>query len=188
MSLRRHQSGLTLIELMIALVLGLLIIAGVGEVFLAGRASYSVQQRLSNLQENGRFALHFLQSDIRRAGYPKNISMDVFGTNQPKPLTFDGGGNAPDTISIRYQGSRDCLGQAVTDQVVNTYFIGEPENRSDGQSYKSLMCRGNGNPRAQPLVTGIENMQILYGEDTDSNGYANRYVRADEVSNWANVV
>ncbi|MGH8539721.1 MAG: PilW family protein [Stenotrophobium sp.] len=199
MSLRHGQSGLTLIELMIALVIGLLIIAGVGEVFLAGRASYSVQQRLSDLQENGRFALHFLQSDIRRAGYPNsNTGIDAFSTKTPAAScppkvisdswTCDGGGNAPDMISISYEGGRDCLGQKVPGLVINTYYVDAPKDRLKGQTFGSLMCHGNGGPRGQPLVSGIENMQILYGEDTDSNGYANRYVRADEVSNWANVV
>ena len=56
--------------------------------------------------------------------------------------------------------------------VTNHYFI-------DNQR---LMCRGNtGNP--QPLVEGVESLQILYGVNTDGDPRtANRYVRAHEVS------
>lgn len=40
----------------------------------------------------------------------------------------------------------------------------------------------------QELVQGVENMIILYGEDTNSNGVANRYVRADAVTDMDSVV
>ncbi len=48
-----------------------------------------------------------------------------------------------------------------------------------------FMDTGNG---AQELVEGVENMVVLYGEDTDSDGTANRYVRASSVGDMANVV
>ncbi|MGH8460239.1 MAG: PilW family protein [Stenotrophobium sp.] len=196
---RIRQAGLTLIETMIAMVIGLLIVAGIGEVFMAGRASYNVQQRLGDLQDNGRFALMFLERDIRHAAYPKtNETMDVFSTASAKPLTMDGGGNKSDRISVSYEKtptlSNDCLGQSVVgDLIVNTYFVDVSKTRADGQLYGRLMCRGNGNAQSQPLVDGIENLQVLYGEDTDSegaagHGYPNRYVRADEVADWSRVV
>lgn len=41
---------------------------------------------------------------------------------------------------------------------------------------------------SQELVQGVESMVILYGEDTDADGVANRYVRANSVTNMDNVV
>jgi type IV pilus assembly protein PilW len=43
---------------------------------------------------------------------------------------------------------------------------------------------------ARELVRGVENMQVLYGIDTDSDGVANQYVTADsdELKNWNSVV
>ena len=38
------------------------------------------------------------------------------------------------------------------------------------------------------LVGGIENLQLLYGEDTDSDQIPDTYVTADVVSNWVNVI
>jgi type IV pilus assembly protein PilW len=180
----QRQLGMSLIELMISLVVGLFIIAGVAQVFLGGRAAYNLQQNIGDLQENGRFALYFLQRDIRMAGFPKNAVpvIDVFNrgpTGTTNTLTFDGGGVVSDQITVSYQGNgRDCLGQAVAGIVVNTFYI--DTNR--------LMCRGNGNAQGQPMVDGIRNMQILYGEDMDANGYADRYVQAGQVTNWVNVV
>ncbi len=39
----------------------------------------------------------------------------------------------------------------------------------------------------QELVDGVENMQVSYGEDTDNDGIANRYVGADNVVAMVNV-
>lgn len=65
----RSQTGLSLVELMIAMVLGLIIISAVLYVFAANRASYSHQESLSHIQESGRFALELLSRDIRMAGF-----------------------------------------------------------------------------------------------------------------------
>jgi type IV pilus assembly protein PilW len=59
----------TLVELMVSLVLGLLITGGVLQVFAANRASYEFNDGLSRLQENGRFALDTLNYRLRMAGY-----------------------------------------------------------------------------------------------------------------------
>lgn len=68
-TLRHRQKGFSLVELMIAMVLGLLLMAGVMQVFLASKQTYSTQNALSRVQESGRFAMEFLTSDIRNAGY-----------------------------------------------------------------------------------------------------------------------
>jgi len=61
--------GLTLVELMVALVIGLVISIGVFEVFSATRVSYQLDEGLARAQENGRFAMEFLTQDIRHAGH-----------------------------------------------------------------------------------------------------------------------
>jgi type IV pilus assembly protein PilW len=63
-----HQRGLTLIEMMIALVLGLIVIAGVGSVFLANRQVYRNAEGLSRIQENIRTAFELLARDLRETG------------------------------------------------------------------------------------------------------------------------
>ncbi|RRQ23561.1 prepilin-type N-terminal cleavage/methylation domain-containing protein [Guyparkeria sp. SCN-R1] len=64
----RGDSGFTLVELMIALVLGLVIIGGVISVFLANKQSYRTNEALSQVQDHGRTAFEFLARDIRMAG------------------------------------------------------------------------------------------------------------------------
>lgn len=63
------QQGLSLIELLIALTLGIFLVFGVIEVYVSSKQTYRSQDALSRLQENARFALDTLVSDTRRAGY-----------------------------------------------------------------------------------------------------------------------
>ncbi len=64
-----RQRGLSLIELMISIVLGLVLMTGVIQMFLSSRTVFSTQQGMSRIQENGRLAMEFLSKDIRMAGY-----------------------------------------------------------------------------------------------------------------------
>lgn len=65
----RGQAGLSLIELMIAMTLGLFILAGILTVFITNKQTYIVQQGIAHIQESGRFATTHLAHDIRLAGY-----------------------------------------------------------------------------------------------------------------------
>jgi type IV pilus assembly protein PilW len=65
----RTQQGLSLVEIMVAMVLSLILIGGVLQVFLGSKTSYRVNEALSRLQEDGRFSMEFLTRDVRMAGY-----------------------------------------------------------------------------------------------------------------------
>jgi len=62
---RRQQSGMTLIELMVALAIGAFLMLGAVTVFMQSRTSFRVTESLSRLQENARFALETMEPDIR---------------------------------------------------------------------------------------------------------------------------
>lgn len=66
---RRSPSGFSLIEMMIALVLGSILILGLAQVFAASRSSYALSEGLSRVQENGRFAVDYMQRDLRMVGH-----------------------------------------------------------------------------------------------------------------------
>jgi type IV pilus assembly protein PilW len=65
----RRMRGMSLIELMIALLIGLILLVGVIQVFSASRASYQLSQGVARNQENGRFAMDFLSRDLRMVGH-----------------------------------------------------------------------------------------------------------------------
>jgi type IV pilus assembly protein PilW len=63
----QRQSGVTLIELMVAMVLGLLVAGGIVTVFSSTSSSNKAQLQLARLQEEGRFAITRLTGDLRMA-------------------------------------------------------------------------------------------------------------------------
>jgi type IV pilus assembly protein PilW len=60
--------GFSLIELMIAMVLGLVVISGVTSIFLANQQTYRANAGLSDVQEGSRIAFEMLARDVRGAG------------------------------------------------------------------------------------------------------------------------
>ena len=62
-----YQRGVTLVELMIAMVLGMLVAAGIITVFISTSNSNKAQMQLARLQEEGRFAITRLSADLRMA-------------------------------------------------------------------------------------------------------------------------
>lgn len=65
---KRTTGGFTLIELMVAMLLGLIVIAGVSSVFLANQRTYRTNQALGDVQDNSRMAFELMARDIRAAG------------------------------------------------------------------------------------------------------------------------
>ena len=65
--IHKRQAGLTLIELMISLALGLIVVAAAIMLFLTGQKSYSLQQGSADLQDNANFGLSYVTKDIRLA-------------------------------------------------------------------------------------------------------------------------
>lgn len=70
--------GFTLIELMVALAIGLLLTIGVVQIFSASRSTYQLDEGLARAQENGRFAIEFISREIRHTahlGCRRNVSV-----------------------------------------------------------------------------------------------------------------
>lgn len=65
---KSSQLGLTIVELMVGLVLGLFLLGGVLHIYMGSSQTYRTTEALSRLQEGGRFAMDFLSDDLRRAG------------------------------------------------------------------------------------------------------------------------
>lgn len=226
------QQGFSLVELMIATVIGLIIMAGVLSVFLGSKQAFRTQEGMSQVQEGGRFVGYLMSPYVRLAGYlpDPRVQTDpaqhfrgnwraIFGSND---AFFPGGpitGSASvkpgtDALMVTYtadQGLRNCLNVGVRDKhlVTNVFYVSAP----DANGLSSLNC-GAGELGAgadpelaiaikdlvpQPLIQGVQDMQILYGEDADtadddtvdrdaSGLFPNRYVNADAVSDWERVV
>ena len=84
--------GITLIELLVALVIGGIIIAGIYRVFIAQGKAFVVQDQVVETQQNIRSAMEIILRDLRIAGFD--------GDNTPLTTSITPGAN---TITIFYE-------------------------------------------------------------------------------------
>lgn len=220
MTSRKAQAGLSIVELLVALVISMLLMTGVVQVFLASKQTYASNEAASRLQENGRFALEFIAQSARHAGYveaanitlarlPSPIATAPDNPNDPDAYNCDqlcsrqgtdDDPNGSDSVAFSLQPRlldgvrRDCLGNTNiggsnidnTDIIVNYYFI-----RDDGAGVIALACNSRNVSKnienvGGVLVEGIDALQVQYGIGT--TGSVARYVSADRVDNWNNVL
>ena len=85
---RSRARGLTLVELLVAMTLGLVIIGSVIGVFSGNRRTSQLNAAMTNMQENARFALNTIASDIRMAGHQgcldaNGAPVEVIANNAP---------------------------------------------------------------------------------------------------------
>ena len=107
------QQGFSLIELMVAMVIGMLLTAGAIQLFISNKATYKVETALSRLQETGRFIVDTMAREIRMAGFNGcssrgNITPNIIandpppydGSNSNAVLGYDGQGSSTWTPSL----------------------------------------------------------------------------------------
>jgi type IV pilus assembly protein PilW len=91
LGVRGREFGLSLIELMIAITLGLMILAGIVLVFANTSAARNEVERISRQIENGRYAIELLREDIQLAGYfgETNMPLVALPAAIPDPCSVD---------------------------------------------------------------------------------------------------
>ncbi len=75
------QRGLTLVELMVAVAISSLLLAGVIQIFISNKQTYRVQEGLSRVQENLRFAFQRMSRDIRMVGFQGCTNLEEIEEN-----------------------------------------------------------------------------------------------------------
>ena len=154
--------GFTIIEIMVAMAMTSVLLLGTATLFASSHRGGQVQTTVSGLSATGRFALDVLSRDLRMAGYrDSNWSVGALSdvVEADERDAADGG----DTVTVRYEAARDCnFDPAVGGMISNQYGV------IDG----ILNCNG------QPLVNGIEQMQVYFGEDLNDDGSPNRFLPA----------
>jgi len=103
-SFPRRQLGLTLVELMVALVLGLVVIGAVTNLFLTNRQTYRTTENLARMQENLRFAFELMARDVREAGATACGSTTVANVLKGTPTSWSWEGE-----SLRAYGSCNAV-------------------------------------------------------------------------------
>lgn len=199
---RGRQSGLGLVELLVAVTIGLFILLGLTSLFLNMKQAFTSQDQLAQLQDNERLALTILTTTIQSAGYFPDPLANTAATNLPAAtgsaygafaagqgvVGLTGASGSSDTITSRYMttsgdGIMDCLGNvnpaatpAVKKLVMNTFTV---------SANNELLCSNDGGTTNTPLVGGIKSLQVLYGVDTLGDGQALQYLDAATITTKA---
>lgn len=97
LKLKRFQFGMSLVELMVAMVIGLFLTAGVFTMFNMSSSNVTTTSQFNQLQENGRIALSIMERDITQLGFMG----DMTGTD------FILGSNTTVDAEI---SKKDCIG------------------------------------------------------------------------------
>ena len=204
----RRGGGFTLIELMVALAIGLVLTIVVAELFLGSRRTFTTTDDVSRMQESMRFANQILSRSIHQAGFrtsPNTKSDFIFGAPNLMLDGTAGAAAAPDSLTVRFQGNGavgvnddrvvvNCRGERVLPGIMSeNRFTIENVNKVDAGvtvAVPSLVCRTNTDAfnGQYVIVSDVDTMKILYGEDTNLDGSADRFVARGGVVDINNVV
>jgi type IV pilus assembly protein PilW len=174
-----NERGFTLIELMVALTVGLLLLMMTIQIFSAIRSGQLLQSGLASVQEDGRIALHLVAEEVRKAGFRTTVWNDPLAGYHPVTAnSVNGASSGNDTLQFMYMDGRDCNGllNAVIDPETSearalykqlTFTVDGTANLNwtceYGQTPVNLATQINN----QTIINGVESFQILYGVDTD---------------------
>jgi type IV pilus assembly protein PilW len=230
----RSLQGVSLIELMVALVIGLILMAGALTVYMQSRNTFRTTDTTARLQEIGRYALDVIEPDVRLAGFwgmnnragsittaltdadiadecttnwltatstfleGKNASYglscaatnvssrsDTLIVRHAKPTT-----SAPDATKIQIQSNRlqstifkgaavptgyaASPGSETRDLIANVYYV------STAPALRRQSLRGAAMVDEE-VIPGVEDLQVQFGVDRGTDGFADQYVNPDGV-------
>ena len=216
----RHH-GMSLVELIIAMAVGMVILTVVSQAYLGGLQSKRANTDITRLNETSRFAFDLITRSLRKAGYsnrwgpppptgvvpgvvpfcgttPALMAVNGAATIDPTAANLAGATNtvlnASDVLRVSYYGEDNAAGTAADGSVLDCH--GYPVRRGQrvdevifvandlATNEPSLFCYTSNptpaivgsHPGSLPLVTGVESMQLLFGEDVELDGVINRYV------------
>lgn len=201
-----RQRGLTLVEFMVALVVGMLVVLAATAGMLGTRGTSLTRDDVSGLQQTSALVFRVVGQQVRQAGY---IPIDANGTplyyfdvNESTPTQVESAprffavsgedGKLNDTLTIGYAPTpdyfADCNGQAANYDPANP---AAPKNqrviasRFSVNTAGTLTCLGSGSAVPQPIAEGVERFEVRYGIGAAmGDERVSRYVKASEVGNF----
>ena len=185
---KKYQKGLSIVELMVALLLSSLLILGVTQIYLDNKRSHLFQKAQADNSDSARFALTFLDNELNKAGFrrrPDILFEEVFKSDNTNG--FNAGSVASkitNGILIRYQaahpGQTGCDGSEI-DDIPDAPYVGIDApiltaklEFTDGQ----LKCEG------ETIVEGVADFKLLYavGARSDAARSIDRYTETPQAS------
>lgn len=187
------QKGFTLIELMIAITLGLLISAAALMIFLSSQRSLAIQAGMGDIQQNTIFGLSTLTHELRHANLDTGFDTITSGNNSGIDFSASGGATGingvmqqnSDILTIRYHAregfNADCAGTNIPEGTVVThrYYIDRlPTNQQSGGTDRyGLMCQSSATPTPAIVIPDAESFKVSL---LTRSGGASATVRTDD--------
>ena len=135
-TIRMRQFGVSLIELMVAMVIGLFLILGAVTVFSQSRNTYRTAESVARLQEIGRLAMDVVETDVRMANF-WGMSNHADYIDNRTPI----GGSPPATLDATQQANAAVCG---TTSAPSNYFVLNLDEYVGGSNNSyALTCAAN---------------------------------------------
>jgi type IV pilus assembly protein PilW len=196
------ERGFTLIEILIALLIGLFLAGALITIVQTNRTVFGNQNKLAQLQDGERMALTMMTDVIQSAGYFPNPTQNTLNNSLTIVAPFVAAGQSVygvysatppgDQISIRYMtaggdGILNCSGQSNPTGGPNTLYVNTFQVLNN-----QLICTMNGTQ--YNLVNGVTNLSVLYGVKANAGATGNNvdtYMNAAQVNAaglWGSVI
>ncbi|HYE35758.1 PilW family protein [Methylocaldum sp.] len=159
-----RQSGVGLVELMVALVLGLFVTAGITSMFVQNKGSYNQDERNARMQESARYALQLLARDLSMVGFWGGVVSSGSDISDP------GSTDLPITQDCGASGVRWAFNPVQSIQ----YF--KPANSSAVPSTE-FQCVVNGTGYSYKANTSVLSVKHVAGVSTTLPESGRVYVR-----------
>ncbi|VAW53052.1 hypothetical protein MNBD_GAMMA05-1954 [hydrothermal vent metagenome] len=269
----KHSYGFTLVEIMVAMVIGVIVLGGALSMHSGTRNTQKMNESRMDMVADARFAIEMITYDLRHAGMwggtnkeglitckstddtcsavPSSVNLptvatndcasagsDLWAYNLTRPIfATDGGVGNPysstciptsegylagtDILEIKYADSNPVVTLLTNQAYIRSNFqngqvfigdtqpvIASRDSKSDTNNHvlhayvyyisNHTDVAGDGIPslrraslvrgpeiQNQVLISGVADLQVQFGEDTNGDGTVNRYVNADLVSDWS---
>jgi type IV pilus assembly protein PilW len=193
----RRNCGITLIELLVALLLTAFLLLGLVQLVTAAGTAMRLQDNQAQLQDQARFAMHLLADAVGQAAYspePWNPDFEIEGI---AAQTMDSVSANSDRLVVRSWSDLNCFDNRNPDTQSGKprFYIRESTFELNGSGNLARGCRYGPSlaelvtqVRRQGIVPGVESFQLLFGDDQDQDGNVDRWVRAGHWSNERRVL
>ncbi len=123
---RRKESGITLIEMMVAITVGLILLAGIVQLFVSNKTAFRIQEGANILNENARYALNQIQYHLRTADYWGGVEADAVSVDGNVGLTTQCNGT-PLVTAIGIQGFDGSSAGSPLDCIPNADYVADTD-------------------------------------------------------------
>lgn len=165
---RLNKRGLTLIELLVALVICGMVAAGIYQVFIAQSKAYTVQDQVTEVQQSVRSAMEVLLRDLRMAGYDNDNLLSTVAITTPLANLSDS------SITVNYEYYDKTLAQ------YQKHTVAYWRDASSSTLIRQLTVNDVATPQ-ETLLENVENLNFTYGVDVNEDGALDNWVPAGSI-------